>query len=514
MSSIQKNKKLIERPPVVVIMGHIDHGKSTLLDFIRKSNVVKNEAGSITQHLGAYEVEHKRNGEAKKITFIDTPGHEAFKSVRSRGAEVADVAVLIVSAEDGVMPQTLEALEAIKKSKIPFVVAINKIDTPRANIEKTKNDLIENEIYLEGFGGDVPYAEISALNGKNVDDLLDIILLSAEIEEHKGNPDACAEGFVVESHKDKFTGITTTLVIKNGSLKQGQFVASCDAYSPIRLMKDHSGKQIRRATFSTPISVSGWNKIPRVGFEFTSFDSKKEAEKYCGDFDEEKRTHTAKEKKISDSYGKVRKAEDFLVPIIIKADTDGSLEAILYELNKVEIANEGNNAQTKIISAGTGNISENDLKFANCNANTVIVGFGVDIDKQAEIMAERTGIKTKTFDIIYELTDWLTRTIEENRPRMEIEERRGLAKVLRVFNKARNQQILGGRVIEGVVATGNKFRVLRRGEEIGTGIIKGMQQQKSEASEVSEGTEFGTSIDSKVEISAGDEIEVYEIIKK
>lgn len=510
----EQNTKLIERPPVVVIMGHIDHGKSTLLDFIRKSNVVAGEAGSITQHLGAYEVEHERNGETKRITFIDTPGHEAFKSVRSRGAEVADVAVLIVSAEDGVKPQTIEAIEAIKKSKVPYVVAINKIDTPKANVEKTKTSLIENEIYLEGMGGNIPFAEISALSGKNVEELLDLILLSAEIEEYKADPESDAEGFVVESHKDKFTGITTTLVIKSGTLKQGQFVTSCDAYSPVRLMKDHNNKQIKEATFSTPVSVSGWNKIPRVGFEFTTFDNKKEAEQYCNDFDAQKKTMKVSENKIGDMGGKIRKAEEFMVPIIIKADTDGSLEAILYELNKVESANEGTNAQTKIISTSTGNIGENDLKFASGNQNTIIVGFGVDIDKQAEIMAERLGIKTKTFDIIYELTDWLMETIEENRPRMEIEERRGLAKVLRIFNKVRNHQILGGRVTEGVVSVGNKFRILRRGEEIGNGIIKGMQQQKSETNEVSEGTEFGTSVDAKIEIAAGDEIEVYEIIKK
>jgi translation initiation factor IF-2 len=516
MTDTKTNKNLIERPPVVVIMGHIDHGKSTLLDFIRHSNVVAGEAGSITQHLGAYEVEHERNGETKKITFIDTPGHEAFKSVRSRGADVADVAVLIVSAEDGVMPQTLEALEAIKKSNVPFVVAINKIDTPKANVEKTKNSLVENEIYLEGYGGDIAYAEISAITGENIEDLLDVILLSAEMEEYKGDPSADAEGNVVESHKDKFTGITTTLVIKNGTLKQGQFVVSCDAYSPVRLMKDHNGKQIKEATFSTPVSVSGWNKIPKVGYEFTTFDTKKEAEKFCESFDENEKKKQAevKENKISSEFGKIRKAEDFLVPIIIKADTDGSLEAILYELNKVESANENNNAQTKIISTSTGNISENDLKLASSHGNTIVVGFGVDIDKQAEIMADRLEIKTNTFDIIYELTEWLMETIEENRPRMEIEERRGLAKVLKVFNKVRNNQILGGKVKEGVVATGNKFRVLRRGEEVGTGIIKGLQQQKSSATEISEGTEFGTSVDAKIEIAAGDEIEVYEIVKK
>ncbi len=507
MSTKNQESNIIERSPVVVIMGHIDHGKSTLLDYIRKSDVVSGEAGRITQHLGAYEVLKERNGEMKRITFIDTPGHEAFKSVRGRGVEVADVAILMVSADDGVMPQTLEALEVIRAKKIPMIVAINKIDSPNANIEQAKTSLIENEIYIEGYGGDIPYAEISALTGKNVEDLLDLVLLSAEIEEYKGDTKADAEGFVIESHKDKFTGITTTLVIKNGTLKTGDFVVSCDAFSPIRLMKDYKGQTLKEATFSTPVSVSGWNKIPKVGFGFKVVDCKKTAAESCANF-LSRANDCKKAKKVN------KKQDEFLVPIIIKADTDGSLEAILYELKKVELANKENNARTKIVLTETGNVTENDVKVASVNKNTIIVGFGVQIDKQAETMAERLNIKTNTFDIIYELTDWLKNTIEENRPRIEVEERRGLAKVLKIFNKDKNRQILGCRVLDGLIALGNKFRILRRGEQIGFGVIKGLQQQKTTATEVSEGLEFGTSIDSKIELFPGDEIEIYDIIKK
>lgn len=516
MTNIKTKKNTIERPPVVVIMGHIDHGKSTLLDYIRKADVVSGEAGSITQHLGAYEVEKKVGDLIKRITFIDTPGHEAFKSVRSRGAEVADIAVLIVSAEDGVMPQTLEALNSITEKEIPYVVAINKIDSPTANIESAKNSLVENGIYIEGYGGNIPYAEISALSGKNVDELLDLILLSAELEEFKADSGACAEGFVIESRKDKFTGISTTLVIKNGTLRQGDFVMSCDAYSPIRIMKDYKGVILKEATFSTPVSVSGWNKIPKVGFKFVTASCKKDAEKSCieyGELNKKSKANTQLQRK-NNIQGKIHKAENFLVPIIIKADTDGSLEAILYELKKVELANEENNAQTKIILTTTGNISENDLKLASGNSNTIIVGFGVNIDKQAEIMAERLAIKINTFDIIYKLTDWLIETIEENRPRMEIEERMGLAKVLKIFNQVHSHQVLGCKIKEGSVKVNNKFKILRRGEEVGTGTIKGLQQQKSIVTEVSEDMEFGTSVDSRTEIFPGDEIEIFEIVKK
>ncbi len=505
-----QTENIIERPPVVVIMGHIDHGKSTLLDFIRNSDVVSGEAGHITQHLGAYEVEREKDGITKKITFIDTPGHEAFKSVRGRGAEVADVAILIISAEDGVMPQTLEALEIIKSKKIPFIVALNKIDAPGADIEKSKNSLIENEIYIEGYGGSIPCVEISALSGKNVDELLDLILLSAEIEEFKGDLNSCADGFVIEAHKDKFTGITTTLIIKNGTLRVGDFITSCDAYSPIRQIKDFKNNPMNQASFSTPISISGWNKIPKVGYRFYTTDCKKTAEKDCEQF----KLGDAKNTGPKKNSIRNKKVDEFLVPIIIKADTDGSLEAVLYELKKVELLNKENNAQTKIILTGTGNISENDIKLASGNKDTIIVGFGVNVDKRAEIMAERLGIKNKTFDIIYEMTDWLKETIEENRPRMEVEEKRGLAKVLKIFNKVHNHQILGCRILDGVVKINKKFKIRRRGEEIGFGIVKGLQQQKSVVTEVSGDTEFGTSVDSRIEMFPGDEIEIYEVVKK
>ncbi len=502
------NQKLISRPPIVVIMGHIDHGKSTLLDYIRKTDVVSTEAGKITQHLGAYEVEKINNGVSKKITFIDTPGHEAFKSVRGRGVEVADIAILIVSAVDGVMPQTLEALKKKKKKNIPFLVAINKIDLPTADVAKTKNTLVENEIFIEGYGGNIPCVEISATSGQNIEELLDMVLLVSEIEEHKADRGAQAEGFVIESHKDKFSGITTTLVIKNGTLKVGDFVISCDAYSPVRAIKDHNGKNIKEATFSTPISISGWNKIPKVGFKFKTIDCKRNAEKECANFVSQNLI------KNQNSQVSFKKEEEFLVPLIIKADTDGSLEAILFEIQKIQKLTDENNAKVKVVHTSTGNITENDMKIASSHENSIVIGFGIDIEKQAEIMAERLKIKTETFKIIYELTDWLATTIEENRPRVKTEEKTGLVKILKTFNRVKNQQIIGGRVLEGKIGINNKFKILRRGEEIGFGAVKGLQQQKSTATEVSEGLEFGSSIDSRIELFPGDEIEIFEVVEK
>lgn len=499
----ENQNKMIERPPIVVIMGHIDHGKSTLLDYIRKSNIVSDEEGGITQHLGAYEVEHKaEDGSQKRITFLDTPGHEAFCGVRNRGAKVADVGILIVSAEDGVKPQTLEAYECIKNDKLPFIVAINKIDSPKANVESTKNSLIENEIYLEGYGGDVPYTEISAKEGTGISDLLDLVLIVSEVEELKASKENMASGFVIESHKDKNKGITSTLVIKDGTLNQGQFVACLDSYAPVRIFEDYKGDSIKTAHFSTPVKISGWSDFPVVGEEFETFDSKKEAESYC----EENKDIKSSLSQIVNSTNE----DEFVIPLIIKADTHGSIEAIEHELEKVNPAN----AKIKVVITETGNITEKDIKVASSHPNTLVVGFGIDLDKQAEIMRERLDVKVATFKIIYELTEWVDKTTEEIRPRLDVEEINGKAKILAHFSQTKTIQVVGGRVEEGSINVGKQVKIMRRGEEIGKGKIKELQQQKAKTSEVGEGNEFGLSVETKVEIAPGDYIEMFDIVKK
>jgi len=275
---------VIKRPPVVVIMGHIDHGKSTLLDYIRNSNVVEGEAGGITQHLSAYVVEHKtKEGESGKITFLDTPGHAAFQQMRLRGADVADVAILIVSAEDGVKPQTLEALESIKAADIPYIVAINKIDKPGADVPKTQASLVENQIYIEGMGGDIPWAPISAKSGDGVDDLLDLVVLAADLAELKGDTNVPATGTVIEGYLDDKRGTTATLIINNGTLKSGQCVVSGNTYAPVRIMEDFNGNSIKEASLSEPVGIVGFSEVPEVGSDFVTVENKKAAEKndYC-----------------------------------------------------------------------------------------------------------------------------------------------------------------------------------------------------------------------------------------
>lgn len=494
-----EKEALKERPPVVVVVGHIDHGKSTLIDYIRKSNITAKESGGITQHIGAYEVLHKGENGTKTITFLDTPGHEAFGSMRSKGTSVADIAILIVSAEDGVKPQTIEAYECIKKSAKPFIVAINKVDSSRANITQTQASLIENEIYLEGLGGDVPYVEISAKTGQNVDELLNLILLAVELEELKGNPNKKAEGIVIESHKDMKKGISATIVIKDGTLHLGEVLASDCVFSPVRLIENDKGEKIQSATFSNPIMISGWNELPETGTLVQAFGTKKEAEIYC----QENKNKKAKSSCVSNVIGEEK---GLSIPLIIKTDVSGSGDAIVHEIRKIKV----DGVYFNIITQGTGDITEADAKRASSHQGTIIIGFNVGVDPQAESIRERENLEIKIFNIIYDLGDYLTILAEERRPRIQTEEITGSAKIIRIFNKTKNTQVIGGKVKEGILKVKEKIKVMRRNECIGMGVIKGLQSQKIDTSEVMEGNEFGAAIETKIELAENDHIEAVE----
>jgi translation initiation factor IF-2 len=495
----QTKEALYVRPPVVAIMGHIDHGKSTLLDYIRKSNVVAKEAGGITQHIGAYEVEKDQNGEIKRITFLDTPGHEAFCSVRERGAKIADIAVLIVSAEDGVKPQTKEALNCIKAAGLPFVVAINKIDSPKANIDITKSSLMENEVYLEGLGGNISYAEISAKTGKGIDDLLDIILLTAEIEDYKANAKAAGSGFVVEANKDKFKGITGTLILKQGSAHKGDFIVTRNGYSPIRSIIDQNNKQLSTISFSSPFTVSGFTELPFAGETFEVVKTKKEAEEYVV-------TNNIIPKETI-SYEKDE--HSIFLPVIIKSDVVGSKEAIEFELRKIKI----NHVIIKVIRSETGDVSEADTQLALTNDKTVIISFNVKTDTQARSIIERNNILNKNFSIIYEIPTWIEEIAKNAQPTHERPEVVAEVKILKVFGSAKKIQIVGAKVRSGLVEKNLKFKILRRNEEIGIGAFKGLQRQKNEVDTVNEPEEFGCAIDSKIDLAENDILHVIKMIQ-
>ena len=486
---------IVKRPPIVVVMGHIDHGKSTLLDFIRKANVVDSEAGGITQHLSAYVVAHTtKDDAAEQITFLDTPGHAAFQKMRLRGADVADVAVLVVSAEDGVKPQTLEALESIKQAKIPYIIAINKIDKPGADILRTQTSLIEHEIYIEGMGGDIPWAPISAKTGEGVAELLDLIILSADLADLTGDQNAPATGIVIEGKLDQKRGTTATLIIKNGTLKSGDFVVTGTSFAPVRIMEDASGKTIKEATLSMPVGIVGFTTTPKAGSVFYTVENKKAAEIAI--------TETAVVPIIAH-----QKSALPTIPILIKADVLGTLDAIEHELSLFT----SERISVRIIDTNVGPVSESDVQAVSATKDAIIVGFNVKIERGAQDLADKLGVEIDTFSIIYELSEWLNTALKNRTPKMEERIVTGHAKVLKHFSTQKNTHVLGGRIEDGVLKLGQSVRILRRDIDVGKGVIKNLQQQKSDVKQVNE-SEFGMQVDSKTEVAPGDVIEGFEIV--
>lgn len=496
----KQNKELTKRNPIVVVMGHIDHGKTTLLDYIRKTNVAEKESGGITQHIGAYEaILGSKDGESGKITFIDTPGHEAFSKMRSRGARVADLAILVVAADDGVKPQTKEALEAIKSAGIPFIVALNKMDKPGANAEKTKKDLAENDALIEEWGGKIPLVPISAKTGEGVSELLEVLAIASDIEDLKADSQAKASGVVIESHLDSKRGNTATLIIQNGILRQGEYIVIGKSFSPVRIFEDFAGHTVKEALYGQPARVVGFNILPEVGLMFQTVDSKKEAEELI-------RQETAKTEPSFVRTESTAGETAFEIPVIIKADVAGSAEAIENEIKKLE----SEKLKIKILRSGAGPINEDDVKLASSSPDSIIVGFKVRLDKTVPELAERFKTAIKTFEIIYEITDWLREEIKNRLPEEIIEKELGRAKILKIFKQGAKDQIVGGRVLSGVVVSGKKFRIKRRANILGEGRIRELEQNKTRTPQVEEGKEFGVRLFSKLALAEGDEIEVIE----
>ncbi len=476
------------RPPVVVVMGHIDHGKSTLLDYIRKASTVAREAGGITQKIGAYEV---ARGD-RKITFLDTPGHAAFKAVRARGASAADVAILLVSAEDGVKPQTLEALEAIRRAGLPFVVAINKIDSPKADAQRTKQTLADAEVFVEGYGGDVSVAEISAKTGQGIDELLDLVLLTADLVGVTGDADATAKGFVIEASKDKQRGVAATLVVKDGALRKGKFVAAAGAWAPLRRIDGPNGEALEFAGPSQPAQIIGWNDVPRGGSAFVGCATRDEAERAA-------RELLAAEVAIE---AETASGDALVLAVVVKADLLGSADAIALEVSKLAT----DRVRPVIVSRDQGDISETDVKRAAATPGAVVVGFNVKVDRQAAALAERDQVPVSTFNVIYDLIDYLAKLAIDRTPHEKIEVTKAEFSVIRVFNIDKGLQVIGGRVLSGELCVGSPVKLVRRGEEIGKGNVKGLQQQKLAATCVKEGNECGAAIECRLDIAEGDRL--------
>lgn len=498
------SKKYKERPPIVVVMGHIDHGKSTLLDYIRKTNTTLGEAGGITQRMGAYEAMHTdEKGVVRRITFIDTPGHAAFQAMRERGAKVADIAILVVSAEEGVKTQTLEAYREIVASDIPFIVALNKIDRPEASVERTLASLAEAGVYVEGRGGDIPYVALSAKSGEGVPALLEILLLLSQLRELKGDPTLPAEGIVIESERTAKRGTAAVVIITNGTLKKGMHVLAGTAIAPVRGMEDSVGRPVASATFSSPVRITGFDLLPQVGTTIRAFASKKEAEK-------------ARDTQVSLHIRTPLSAHPPLnedcetLPVVIKADVVGVVEAIEQAIS--EYKNE--HLMVKVLARGVGPVTEGDIKAGGNDTRTVIIAFNVPVESGAQDIAERLGMTIASFNIIYKLIEWFEAIAKERTPKQHIEKIKGRLKVLKHFSKAHTKQVVGGRVEEGAISEKDVVHILRRNEPIGEGTIIEVQKGKARAHEASEGEACGIKVESRTTIAQGDVLEARTLVEE
>ncbi|MCB1385464.1 MAG: translation initiation factor IF-2 [Nitratireductor sp.] len=498
---------LASRPPVVTIMGHVDHGKTSLLDAIRNANVVKGEAGGITQHIGAYQVE--KNGQ--KITFIDTPGHEAFTAMRARGAQATDIAILVVAADDGVMPQTVESINHAKAANVPIIVAVNKIDKPSADPGKVKTELLQHEVFVESMGGETQEVEVSALKGTNLDGLLDAILLQSEILELKADPDRTAEGTVIESQLDKGRGPVATILVKRGTLRTGDIVIAGNEWGKVRALVDDRGDPVAEAPPSTPVEILGLSGAPAAGERFAVVETEARARE-ISDY----RQRLARDKAAAKQAGSRGSLEQMMsqlqtselkeAAVVVKGDVQGSVEAIEQALAKLgtdEVA-------AKVVHGAVGGITESDVALAIAS-NAPILAFNVRANKQAKEAAEREGIEIRYYSIIYDLVDDMKQVLSG----MLAPERRetflGYAEILEVFNVSKVGKVAGCRVTDGRVERGSGVRLLRDNVVIHEGKLSTLKRFKDEVSEVPAGQECGMAFENYQDIRQGDQIECFRV---
>jgi translation initiation factor IF-2 len=495
------------RPPVVTIMGHVDHGKTSLLDAIRSANVVSGEAGGITQHIGAYQVE--KNGQ--KITFIDTPGHAAFTAMRARGAQATDIAILVVAADDSVMPQTIESINHAKAAGVPIIVAINKVDKPDADPQKVRTELLQHEVFVESMGGEVLDVEVSATKHTNLDKLLEAILLQSEILELKANPDRSAEGVVIEAKLDRGRGSVATVLVQAGTLKPGDIIVAGDQWGRVRALVDDRGEQVKEAGPAMPVEILGLQGTPLAGDRFAVVENEGKAREIS-----EYRQRLAREKAVARQAGQRGSLEQMMTqlqssglkefPLIIKGDVQGSIEAIVAALDKLGTEE----VQARIVHSGAGAITESDVSLAE-TSGAAIIGFNVRANKQARDASVQSGIEIRYYNIIYDLVD----DIKAAMSGMLSPERRetflGYAEILEVFNITKVGKVAGCRVTEGKMERGAGVRLLRDNVVIHEGKLKTLKRFKDEVSEVPVGQECGMAFENYEDIRAGDVIEAYRV---
>jgi translation initiation factor IF-2 len=494
------------RPPVITVMGHVDHGKTQLLDTIRHANVVAGEAGGITQHIGAYQVSV---GDSK-LTFIDTPGHEAFTSLRARGANVTDIVILVVAANDGVMPQTAEAISHARAAGVPILVAVNKMDLPEADAYAVRAQLTEHEIVVEELGGDVVNAEVSALTGEGVDQLLELIQLTAELEDLKSNPSANPEGVVIESNLDKGRGPVATVIVQRGTLRVGDVLVAGAVSGRVRAMIDDHGAQVKEAGPSTPVVIMGWSEVPSAGDRFQVAPDDRTARNIASDALAELRAKNlvvpSPQERMSQLLEQMRTADDAELRLIIKADVTGSLEAIRDKVG--EIGREG--GKLTMVASAVGGITESDVLLADAS-QAVIVGFNVRPDSKSRKAAEASGVEIRTYRIIYELLDEIEQMLVGQLAPDEVEDVLGVAEVRATFRAPRLGTIAGSYVTEGEISRGAKIRLVRDGVVVYDGRVASLRRFKDDTRSVSAGFECGIGLENFRDIKEGDVLESYEL---
>jgi translation initiation factor IF-2 len=497
---------LVKKPPVVTVMGHVDHGKTTLLDAIRKSDVVQGEAGGITQHIGAYQIEY--NG--RKITFIDTPGHKAFTEMRARGARVTDIAVVVIAADDGIMPQTSEAINHAKEANVPIIVAINKIDLPNSNPDKVKQGLTEFNLVPEEWGGETVFVELSAKNKTNIDELLEMILLIADLNEIMGNEKAEGSGIIIESRLDKGMGAVGTVIIRRGSIKVGDFFVTGNSYGKVRSIRDEKGQLIKKGVLSQPAEISGFASVPQAGDKFFVVKNEKVAKEIISkrDYDRKMSKMAGSRRHISlEELSEISKEDDIKkLKIVLKSESYGSLDAVvksLIEIEKEEI-------KIDIIHKAVGAISESDILLASAS-NAIVIGFGIISIPKAKKLAEEENIDVRTYNIIYKLIDDIKLSLEGLlEPKIE-EFEKGRIEVRKIFKIPKEGVIAGCYILEGSVDRGDKVRVIRDEKIIYESKIASMHRFKDDVKKVTAGYECGIRVENYQDINKGDFLEIYEL---
>ncbi|OQX65544.1 MAG: translation initiation factor IF-2 [Anaerolinea sp. 4484_236] len=498
---------LVDRPPVVTILGHVDHGKTTLLDAIRHTDVQAGEAGGITQHIGAYQVEQ----DEKIITFLDTPGHAAFTAMRARGAQGADIVVLVVAADDGVMPQTKEAIAHAKAARVPIIVALNKIDKANANPELVKKQLAENELVPDEWDGDTIVVPVSAIKKEGIEDLLEAILLVADSMEIRANPEGSLVGTVIEAELDKSRGVVATLLVQNGALKMSDIVVAGSAYGRLRAMFDYRGKKVTEALPSMPVSVMGLNEVPSAGEIFKFAKAEKVARYMVKEYQEAQSQKSSARKTVSleDLFAAYKAGEAKELRLIIKADVQGSLDPIVGELEKLGKGEIG----VRILYAETGNIGENDITLATAS-NAIVIGFNVQADVSARRLADREGVSIRLYNIIYRIVEDIEKALKGMLEPVFAERILGKAEVLAVFPISKVGKIAGCRVREGVLRRNAQIRLYRGDDMLFEGEVSSLKQEKERANEIREGFECGVGLKNFHNIEVGDILQCYVLEKE